>query len=198
MCTHTVDLLDLVLYVDLLRILNLVLNLVLEYHWMVLLPWLLLYVHTSSIDVWFEWLKLESGHFTIMFTTTIELSRTEIRTLRLPNWAFCHDEVRILITDNPAELEKPQHPVMVRSGRGPFRPARASKIYENPRACVARTLYAISLYVKFLVIDLLRTKFSTDVCTHSSTKFSKNSKATSPHPGAEWRGNIFHTININH
>ena len=36
-----------------------------------------------------------------------------------------------------------------------------------------------------LVIDLLRTKFSTDVCTHSSTKFSKNSKATSPHPGAE-------------
>ena len=136
--------------------------------------------------------------FTIMFTTTIELSGTEIRTLRLPNWAFCHDEVRILITDNPAELEKTQHPVMVRSGRGPFRPARASKIYENPRACVARTLYAISLYVKFLVIDLLRTKFSTDVCTHSSTKFSKNSKATSPHPGAEWRGNIFHTININH
>ena len=35
-----------------------------------------------------------------------------------------HDEVRILIFDDPAELEKRQRPVMVRSGRGPFRPAR--------------------------------------------------------------------------
>jgi hypothetical protein len=29
-----------------------------------------------------------------------------------------------LIFDDPAELEKPQRPVMVRSGRGPFKPAQ--------------------------------------------------------------------------
>ena len=34
------------------------------------------------------------------------------------------NEVRILIFDDPAELEKPQRPVMVRSGHGPFKPAR--------------------------------------------------------------------------
>ena len=35
------------------------------------------------------------------------------------------DEVRILIFDDPAELESWQRPVVVRSGRGPFRPTRA-------------------------------------------------------------------------
>jgi hypothetical protein len=54
-----------------------------------------------------------------------------------------------LIFDDPAELEKPQRSVMVRSGRGPFKPARPrraramhefflSKIYEIPRASAAR------------------------------------------------------------
>jgi hypothetical protein len=38
--------------------------------------------------------------------------------------ALLHDEVRILIFDDPAELEESQRPVMVRFGRGPFRPAR--------------------------------------------------------------------------
>ncbi len=38
--------------------------------------------------------------------------------------ALYGDEVRILIFDDPAELEKSQRPVMVRSGRGPFKPAR--------------------------------------------------------------------------
>jgi hypothetical protein len=38
--------------------------------------------------------------------------------------ALCRNEVRILIFDDPAELEGPQRPVMVRSGRGPFKPAR--------------------------------------------------------------------------
>jgi hypothetical protein len=37
---------------------------------------------------------------------------------------LCRNEVRILIFDDPAELEKRQRPVMVRSGRGPFKPAR--------------------------------------------------------------------------
>jgi hypothetical protein len=41
--------------------------------------------------------------------------------------ALCHDEVRILIFDDPAELERGQRPVMVRSGRGPLRPARARR-----------------------------------------------------------------------
>jgi len=35
-----------------------------------------------------------------------------------------------LIFDDPAELEMGERPVMVRSGRGPFRPARARR----PRA----------------------------------------------------------------
>ena len=58
------------------------------------------------------------------------------------------DEVRILIFDDPTELEKWQRPVMVRSGRGPFKPARPrraramhnffSKLYEIPRATAAR------------------------------------------------------------
>ena len=43
------------------------------------------------------------------------------------NLALCHDEVRILIFDVPAELEERQRPVMVRSGRGPFEPARAGR-----------------------------------------------------------------------
>jgi hypothetical protein len=54
-----------------------------------------------------------------------------------------------LIFDDPAELEKPQRPVMVRSGRGPCKPARprrgralheffVSKIYDIPRATAAR------------------------------------------------------------
>jgi hypothetical protein len=34
------------------------------------------------------------------------------------------DEVRILIFDDPAELEIRKRLVMVRSGRGPFKPAR--------------------------------------------------------------------------
>jgi hypothetical protein len=41
------------------------------------------------------------------------------------NLALLHDEVQILIFDDPAELERGERPVMVRSGRGPFRPARA-------------------------------------------------------------------------
>ena len=41
------------------------------------------------------------------------------------NLALYGDEVRILIFDDPAELEMGERPVMVRSGRGPFRPARA-------------------------------------------------------------------------
>jgi hypothetical protein len=62
--------------------------------------------------------------------------------------ALLHDEVRILIFDDPAELSNWQRPVMVRSGRGPFRPtwpprARAMhdfflKIYEIPRVATAR------------------------------------------------------------
>jgi hypothetical protein len=53
-----------------------------------------------------------------------------------------------LIFDDPAELEKRQRPVMVRSGRGPFKPARPrraramheffSKNYEIPPASAAR------------------------------------------------------------
>jgi hypothetical protein len=35
-----------------------------------------------------------------------------------------HDEVRILIFDRMTENQKSQRPVMVRSGRGPFKPAR--------------------------------------------------------------------------
>jgi hypothetical protein len=45
-------------------------------------------------------------------------------THELAKLALCHDEVRILIFDDPAELAKRKRPVMVRSGRGPFKPAR--------------------------------------------------------------------------
>ena len=38
--------------------------------------------------------------------------------------ALYGDEVRILIFDDPAELYRRKRPVMVRSGRGPFRPAK--------------------------------------------------------------------------
>jgi hypothetical protein len=41
-----------------------------------------------------------------------------------PKLVLCRNEVRILIFDDPAELEKRQRPVMFRSGRGPFKPAR--------------------------------------------------------------------------
>jgi hypothetical protein len=37
---------------------------------------------------------------------------------RTANLALLHDEVRILIFDDPAELERGQRPVMVKSGRG--------------------------------------------------------------------------------
>jgi hypothetical protein len=53
-------------------------------------------------------------------------SKIKIRTSSCSkaNLALLHDEVRILIFDDPAELESWQRPVMVRSGSGPFRPAR--------------------------------------------------------------------------
>jgi hypothetical protein len=43
------------------------------------------------------------------------------------NLALCHDEVRILIFDDPAENESEQLPVIVRSGRGPVKPAPARR-----------------------------------------------------------------------
>jgi hypothetical protein len=53
-------------------------------------------------------------------------SKIKIRTSsrHRANLALWRDEVRILIFDDPAENERGQRPVMVRSGRGPFRPAR--------------------------------------------------------------------------
>ena len=47
--------------------------------------------------------------------------------IRLIELSLCHDEVRILIFDDLAEQEGGQRPVMVRSGRGPFRPERARR-----------------------------------------------------------------------
>jgi hypothetical protein len=41
--------------------------------------------------------------------------------------ALLRDKVRILIFDDPAELSNWQRTVMVRSGRGRFRPARPSR-----------------------------------------------------------------------
>ena len=43
------------------------------------------------------------------------------------NRALLHDEVRILIFDDPAEQEDWQCPVVVRSDRGPVEPARARR-----------------------------------------------------------------------
>jgi hypothetical protein len=45
---------------------------------------------------------------------TVELSKTKLGTLppdqHKANWAFCHDEVRFLIFDDPAENERGQRP----------------------------------------------------------------------------------------
>jgi hypothetical protein len=63
------------------------------------------------------------------------------------NLALWRDEVRILIFDDPAENERGQRPVMVRSGRGPFRPGHAARarcmnfFFENLRN-PARTRFA--------------------------------------------------------
>jgi hypothetical protein len=75
--------------------------------------------------------------------------------------ALLHDEVRILIFDDPAELEKSQRPGSG-SGEGKLpnprgRAARercmkfVSKIYEIPRATVARAPCASSVPVKLTV-----------------------------------------------
>ena len=71
------------------------------------------------------------------------------------------DEVRILIFDDPGELGDSQRPVIVRSGRGPVKPARAprtrhawrkfTKIYGNPRSCATRALSIVFLLVKSTV-----------------------------------------------
>ncbi len=92
--------------------------------------------------------------------------------------ALLHDEVRILIFDDPAELEESQRPVMVRSGRGPFKPARArrgramhefffSKMYEIPRTSAALALCASSLPVKSTVQSC--TKNLVQLYVYSST-----------------------------
>jgi hypothetical protein len=80
-----------------------------------------------------SWAKRNSGR--CGSSSSEGSSKIKIRT---PSWHrancnlfdLCHDEVRILIFDNPAELEKQQLVVMVRFDRGPFRPtphARAAR-----------------------------------------------------------------------
>jgi hypothetical protein len=69
------------------------------------------------------------------FASSAGSSKIKIRTSsrHKAQLALCLDEVRILIFDDPAELAKRQRPVMVRSGRGPFRPAwprRARAMHE--------------------------------------------------------------------
>jgi hypothetical protein len=84
------------------------------------------------------------------------------------NSALWLDEVRILIFDDPAEQEKSQRPVVVRSGRGPVKPARTRRAgamhgeilqtFYSSHRCLAEQFWAGPRYPRSDMVDKYATR----------------------------------------